>query len=95
MHKQSEFGLTQNTDGQYYIFQNLDVSGRIFTFRLKKNRIEDLKLFKKATPRTIHQITFFDDHLFVCDTSNNCIRIYNRNGELENKIYPNGNFTTL
>lgn len=83
------FGLSRKGT-KYYVYQNLDISGRILTFLFENGKITNLHLCVNETPRTIHQIDFFDNHVFATDPANNKVDIYTIDGKLANALYPFG-----
>ena len=82
------FGVTASDSG-YYLYQNLEHSGRILHINLNRTK-PHVDVFLDKTPRNIHQISYFDSKLFVADTSNNQICVYDNQGLLETAIRPRG-----
>jgi hypothetical protein len=86
------FGITPSSTG-YYVYQNLDESGRILHIEFKGTK-PHVEVFLDKTPRNIHQIAYFDSKLFVADTSNNQICVYDNQGNLQTTIVPRGQLSS-
>ncbi|MEC9209214.1 MAG: hypothetical protein VX762_02180 [Bacteroidota bacterium] len=91
------YGITQNDD-LYFTFYITGLHGKIISFRLDNNKIKDVTTRIKGLSKGIHQIDFIDDDLYVTNTYQNSILVYQdmqQKQELHWKqhdkiIYPNG-----
>lgn len=85
------FGITKDSEFFYVFFKiNRDWGG---IYQLRFNDKYEIIYSKRVitVSAKVHQIDIFEKKLFVTDTANNSIKIYDLdNFSLQNEIYPNG-----
>ena len=91
------YGITK-IDDYFYTFHQTGMHGNIISFKLINNKAIDIKIRIQGLSRGVHQIDFIKNNLYVTNTYDNSILVYNN---LQNKkniywkdynniIYPNG-----
>ncbi len=83
------FGITKHKE-VFYVYQKMKYSGRVLSFVLNKHKAESINVFINEFPRNAHQIDFIGDNLFITDTQNNRIAVYNEDGIEIKEIFPFG-----
>lgn len=89
------YGITTISKSQFFIYQKGLNNGKIFLLEKVKNKFVYKKTMLKNLSDGIHQIDFVNNKLFVANTYNNSVDIYQYDYNLNSlhkidDIYPNG-----
>ena len=95
--KKGFYGITKHNH-LYFAFYKTGMHGNIISFKLQNNQAINVKVIIKGLSRGVHQIDFIGNNLYVTNTYDNSILIYNNANKKENIhwrnynniIFPNG-----
>ncbi|MFX0084956.1 MAG: hypothetical protein ACFFAU_04715 [Candidatus Hodarchaeota archaeon] len=93
------YGITKNKNNNWFAFHKTGLRGKIVSFKIVNNQIEEVYTYLWGLNRGIHQIDFIKKNkLAVINTYKNSILIYNTFSDHRNRfwryplmsVYPNG-----
>ncbi len=95
--KKGFYGITRHNH-VFFAFYKTGLHGNIISFKLQNNQAINVKVIITGLSRGVHQIDFIGNNLYVTNTYDNSILIYNNAYKKENIhwrdynniIYPNG-----
>lgn len=68
------YGITRRGD-RWYVYHRVAATGRVISFRLEGRRAVDARTELSGLSRSVHQIDFIDDDLWVVDTYDNRVLV--------------------
>jgi len=86
------YGITKSKN-KFLVHQDMVHFSRIISIENNFDNIDDkisYSILSTLNTTKIHQIDYYDKHLYICDTINNRIIIYNLATERFKYFYPNG-----
>ena len=88
--KKGFYGITKHNH-LYFAFYKTGMHGNIISFKLQNNQAINVKVIIKGLSRGVHQIDFIGNNLYVTNTYDNSILIYNNANKKENIHWRNYN----